>query len=233
MKTKELYDKYGSIIRFLFILIIALWINYYVLPDLKTPSDNVQKITEANTTYLSFEEGYFNLNQNDINSGNINALLWKIIYLGGGKDKICFEKTNFSSNETLSASYNGGDFFNVTKKKCINIPKNQDRITFQLSYSFTFNFPEMPAVSKSPVNKSDCVWFTGNNTCITQYGIDHAVTQVFYPNGEVYLEANWFHKFIKFIFIFFSAGAVLWGFSRTFYLIKYGWDKKQSINSLS
>jgi len=224
---KEFYNRHGAIIRFLFILAVAIGINYYVLPDLKTPSDNVQKVTEGNITYLNLEEGHFNLNQEDINSGNINTLLWKIIYLGGGKDKICFEKTNFSDNETFSASYNGGDFFNVTHKTCFNIPQKQNKITFQLSYGFSFTLPTTTTpISKKPVDKSECVWITGNDTCITQEGIDKAVTWTFYPNGEVYLQANLFHKIIKFLFIFFSAGAVLWGFSRTFYLIKYGWDKK-------
>jgi len=226
-RLKEFYNKRGWIVRIFFILLIALWINFYILPDLKTPSDNVQKITENNLTYLNLQEGYFDLNQEDLSSGNFNTILWKLIYLGGGRDKICFEKTNFSNNETFSASYNGGEIFNITHKKCFGIPKKQDRITFQLSYGFSFTLPTTPSpVSKNPVDKSECVWITGNDTCITQEGIDNAVTWVFYPNREVYLEANWFHRIIKFFFIFFSTGAILWGFSRTFYLIKYGWDKK-------
>jgi hypothetical protein len=228
-KISLLYNKRARIIRFLIILTIALWVNFYLIPDLKIPSDNLQKIESNNITYVGL--GVFDLTQEDLSSGNFDAIFWKIIYLGGGRDKICFEKTNFTNNQTLSVRYNNGELFNVTRKKCINIPDEADKITFQLSYGFTFTLPtNLP--SQGEVNKSECLPGTieeVNDTfgyCYTQRGIDNAVTWVFYPNGEVYLEPNLFHKVIKFLFIFFSTGAILWGFSRTFYLIKYGWDKK-------
>ena len=173
------------------------------------------------------QDGYFNLKQEDLNSGNLNTVFWKIVYLGGGKDKICFEKKNLSNNITFSASYNNGELFNVTRKKCFDIPSGEDKITFQVSYSFSFTIPaDFSLSSRRVVDKSECVWITSNYTCVTQQGIDEAVTQVFYPDGDVYLEANWIHKLMKFIFIFFSTGALIWAFTRTFYLIRYGWDKR-------
>jgi len=227
IKTKIIffYNKNSILIRFFIILIIALWVNYYLLPDIKVPSNQLERIEVDNTTYIDL--GYFNLNQNDIGSGEINTLFWKILYLGSGKDKICFEKNNISNENTFSASYNQGEFFNVTNKRCFNILEEEDKITFQVSYGFSITLPQnMSPLSRKIVNKSECVWITGENTCITQEGMDNAVTWVLQPDGQVYLEANWAHKFYKFLFIFFSTGALLWAFSRTLQIIIYGWFKK-------
>jgi len=224
-RLSNFYTRNAKIIRFSIILIIALWANFYLIPDLKIPSNNLQKIESDNTTYIGL--GSFDLTPEDLTSGNFNSIFWKFIYLGGGRDKICFEKTNLSNNNTFSASYNNGDIFNITNKKCFDIPKEADKITFQVSYGFSFTLPTNLSLSlRRVVNKSECVWITGNDTCITQEGIDSAVTWVFHPDGEVYLEANLFHKLVKFIFIFFSTGALLWAFSRTIQIILYGWFKQ-------
>lgn len=224
-KIITIYNQESKWIRFIIILFLTLWINFYLIPDLKIYSNSLEKVEYNNTTYIAL--GIFNLDQDDLNSGNLNSIFWKTVYLKGGRDKICFEKINRSNDNTFSASYNNGEVFNVTNKRCFYIPKEEDKVTFQVSYGFNFEIPSnLSLSSRRVVNKSECVWITSNETCITQDGIDNAVTWVFHPDGEVYLEANSFHKFTKLLFIFFSTGAVLWAFSRTFYLIKYGWDKK-------
>lgn len=228
-KISRFCSKKAKVIRFLLILVIALWVNFYLIPDLKIPVSNIPQSVENNITYLELGT-YFQVTPEDLGSGNINTVFWKIIYLGSGKDHICFEKSNSTENETVSTDYNNEEFFNISKKNCFDIPKGTYKIKApNLKYDFKIIIPaNIPLPSERRiVNKSECVWFTGENTCITQEGIDNAVTlEMYFPNVEVYLEANWFHKFIKFVFIFFSTGAVLWGFTRTFYLIKYGWDKK-------
>ena len=226
-RFKEFYEKKGWIFRIFFIFFIALWINFYILPDLKISSDNLQRFTENNETYLNREEGSFDLKQEDLNSGNLNTIFWKLIYLGNNEDKICFEK-NLSNSNSFSASYNNGEFFNVTNKKCFNIPNKEEKITFQVSYGFNFSIPyNLSSPLPRIVDKSECIWILSNNTCITQEGIKNAVSFVITtaPTGEVYLTSNPIHKFIKFIFIFFSTGALLWAFSRTIKIIKEGFLK--------
>ena len=218
-----LYRNRWIVTRTFLIFFIALLANTYLIPDLKINPNDVEKIIESNQTYL--ETGSFDLNQNDLNSGNFNTILWKIIYLGSGKDRICFEKYNQSNNQEFYGSYNGGEFFNIINKRCFDISRSENKITFDTNYIIKFSLPEiyLPRV----VNKSECVFGIDEitHTCITQDGLNKAVTQSFQLDGTVYLESNNFHKIVKFIFIFFSTGTILWAWSRTFKIIKDGFLK--------
>ncbi|MCK5624213.1 hypothetical protein KAI04_00030 [Candidatus Pacearchaeota archaeon] len=218
-KIKRLWNKKSKILIFLIIFLCALYINFFILPDLKIYSNDVEKIKENDTTYLNI--GSFDLTQEDVVSGDFNSIFWKIIYLGNARDRICFEKDKSLTNQSFYASYNKGEYYNIVGKKCFKISKEGSKITFNLRYEFDLEIPEIELLPKI-VNKSDCIWIISENTCITQEGIDKKQTIVLFPQGEVYLESNLFHKIIKFIFIFFSTGALLWAFSRTIILIKYG-----------
>ncbi len=221
------YNKRVRLIRFFLILVFALWINFYLIVDLKINSDEFNRMKIDNTTYVDLRG--FDLTQEDLRSGNLNIIFWKSIYLGGLRDRICFEKENPLDNKGFYASYNNGEFYEVLNKECFSIDNDEEYITFDLKYNFEIILPELEE-PLSPVNKSECIPDTINeeaHTCLTKEGIKNAkALEVFFPETNVYFEANWFHKLIKFIFIFFSTGAVLWAFSRTFFLIKYGWEKK-------
>lgn len=214
-KLKEIVpnkrDKIYLIFKIIIIIGLAIYVNFHLFPSPRTPSNSLELVSINNESYRSL--GYFDLNQEDRNSGDIGHVLWKVFYLGSGRDKICFEKTNLTDNEIFSASYNNGNFFNVTGEKCFAIPKNEDKITFDLTYTFTFSPPSKSSLLLNRVvNKSECIWITGNNTCITQEGIQNAKTEIFYFDGDVYLKANLWHEIMKFVIVIILSAIFVMGF---------------------
>src|SRR3989344_2489990 len=136
-KFKALYKKYGWVRRFLLILIIALWLNFFIFSSRKIHSNELEKINiEENKTYLNLKS-IFDLSEEDLKSGDINSVLWRLFSKRAGRDKICFEEKGSyfkQSNKTEklipSVSFNEGAYFILKDKKCFDIPKEQDKITF-------------------------------------------------------------------------------------------------------
>lgn len=223
-KSKEIYNKHAKLVRFLIILSIALCLNFTIFKSPKIPSDYLEKIEESeNLTYLNLEnQGYFDLSEEEIDTGNLNSVLWKLISKRAGRDRICFEEKgsyvqypNRKDYEgfTSLVSYNQGQFFEVEKKKCFDIPKTEQKITFNwiFNVSFDLNISEL----------EERRIYLNETTYMKEFG-----TISFHPNTETYLKPNLKSEVLKFILVFFSTGALLWAFSRTIQIILYGWFKQ-------
>ncbi len=194
-------------------LVLAILINVFLVPDREVP-DNLPRIVQDNITYINLSQNDLENNiQESINSGSFAEILWKIIYLGSGRDKLCFESFGGSPEFNVSVNNDFGEFYNLTNKKCFSIPKRKDKTTFNLKYHLMLTIPQIE--SGKIVDKSECLPETIdesiNETCILD-GVSYichpcytSPVRVEYgplPEIKTYFEANLFHKFIKFLFVF-------------------------------
>ncbi len=233
MRFIEFLHKHGrQIIRFLFILLLSLLVNIFLIPDRQIP-ENLPRITEENVTYIDLNP--LNITQSvqdSINSGNLNELIWDKIYFGYGRDRFCFKIINYSDDTNVSVSYNLNNFKEIKSKKCFDIPQDSDKITFNLKYNFKFTLSKINP--QKIVNESDCIPGTideVHGTCITNESIKNAKTEiVFFPEIKTYFEANGFHKFIKFLWVFLLTGIVYWNITRVYVFIRDGLSKPRRQN---
>jgi hypothetical protein len=112
-------------------------------------------------------------------------------------------------------SYNKGEFFEVKNTECRKLPRNDTKFTF--NWMFTIKVRPYDIIKEAEpqpiwVNETNYVKSLGSFTM--------------HPDVATYIKPGWKTGIIKFIFLFFSSGALLFAWSRTFYFIKYGLDKK-------
>ena len=112
-------------------------------------------------------------------------------------------------------SYNKAPFVEVKDKECFPIPKGANKFTF--NWRFEVEVSPYDVISQS---EDEILWQNGSQQIRSLGGV------TVHPNVETYIKLGYLAEIVKFFFLFFSAGALLWAWSRTFFLIKYGWDKK-------
>ncbi len=224
-KWKENYLKKGPIARFIFIMAITVVLNFGMFKTIKIPSEELNKIynIEDDVTYLEIPKS-FSVNREDLNAGNLEGVIWKLIYLRSKTDVVCFEnRGSFLKYEgkviydavTTKVSYNKGEFFEVKDKECRPLPLEENKFTFNWRFEVTMPLYDIIKESKEgviPLNETEYTMKLGEVTI--------------HPDVRTYIKPGWKTEITKFIFLFFSAGTLLWAWSRTFYLIKYGWDKR-------
>jgi hypothetical protein len=235
MKIKEICkENKKRIIRFSIILILTLLVSIFLIPDRKILIDNVPIIEKNNQSYIDFNTLKENITQQiqkSIDSGNIIEIFWKTMYSGGGLDKLCYEIGNNPSNMIVTLNDSLGRSYEIVSSKCFDATKPLP----DFNYNIMFTIPYSPG---GLTNKSECINGTisevshpckVNNkiydcySCLTNRSIENAQTETFYfPEIKRYFETGWFHKTIKFIFIFILTGIVCWNITRVWVLIRDG-----------
>ena len=121
--------------RFLLILITAIYLNFWIFPNVTINSEELTKIEIENTTYLQIPD---TISKKDISAGNVAEVIWKILYFSSKSDRVCFE--NFgtyidyenkidSENIEVGINYNG-EKFEVKDKVCKKFEEDMDKFTF-------------------------------------------------------------------------------------------------------
>jgi len=220
----------GPIVRFAILLLFAVWLNFFVFTTIKVPSEELKKVytLEDNTTYLEIPKS-LSLLREDLDAGNLGGVLWRIIYFRSKADKVCFENRGsflkYGGRVVYDAiitkmSYNKGEFFEVKDKECRKLPTEDNKFTFNWRFEVKVDLYDIIEESEEefiPVNETHSIKKLGEATI--------------HPDVETYIKPGWKTEIIKFLFLFFSAGALLWAWSRTFFLIRYGWNKKVKARS--
>jgi len=216
---------------FTLILLITIWLNFFVFTTIKIPSEELNKIhiLEDNETYLEIPKSVFLSREEGLEElfeGNFQGLMWRSIYIKSKADKVCFQnkgsyleyggKAYYELIRT-EVSYNKGEYFEVKKKECRSISKDDDKFTFKWGFQMELILDEI--IQKSEVEKE--IIPLDEERYLTPLG-----KATFHPNVGTYIQfGGIITNTLKFILLFFSTGALIWAFTRTIVLIKYGLKK--------
>lgn len=201
-------------------LLLIIGVAFYLLSilDLEIiPLEEFERIEINGTNYINTSKDYFKGRQNP---ANLNEVLWKIILSYSRVSEICFKKQQpyisytfmKDYNVTTIIDYNNIELFELNGTACKKIPKDNPLVTF----SWEFNVPFK--LSVEIINKLNIKLIPINETtyAVSYTGIN------FVAGGETYFKIDYFGRILIGIFLFFSTGALLWVFSRTIIIIKYG-----------
>lgn len=210
------------------ILTLTILTNVYLIPDRQIPANDIPIIYKNGAPYADFNSLKSNITQQiqeSINSGNLMESFWKMIYLGHGLDKLCYEITNNPDKMAILINDSSGESYEIKNKKCFDSSKSIPDLSYELTLAIPSN------ISNNLVNKSECVYFLNESvpcivngekrvcsSCLTKT-IDFIYQT---PKIKRYFEAKNFYKGIKFFLIFILMGIICWNVSRIYVLIKDG-----------